>query len=795
MKSSFIVSAASIAMTGGISSVQANDIDRTVLPIPEAPFSGKVGNTYHDSKSNFSQPITAPENAPNVLLILLDDIGFAHPSVNGGLAPMPNLDELAEEGVLYNKMHTTGLCSPTRASLLSGRSQHQMGFGTIVEMSTGYPGYDTIWPRESASIAEILKQNGYSTSAWGKWHNTPDWLTTSNGPFDKWPTGLGFEYFYGFMGGETSQYEPQLFENTTPIERGIMYEPDYHLTSDLSKNAISWLNKQHSFSPDKPYFMYFATGAGHSPMHVPKEWIEKFEGEFDEGWDHYREVVFEKQKKMGIIPKDTKLTPRPDAIPSWDEQTDEAKRVYARQMEIYAAFLAHTDHHVGKLVEHARSMPGGENTLVMYITGDNGASPEGSMTGTVNNMMTQNGIPATIEQQVEHLDTLGGPLHENHYGVPWSWAGSTPYKWMKRVASHLGAVRNTMVVSWPKGVDESQYGQIRQQFHSVADVAPTIYEAVGVPHPTEVNGVTQSEISGISMVYSFNDGDAKDQRTTQYFEAEGSRSIYHDGWMASAFHQLPWKLRSATGDFENDKWELYNLNEDYSQHDDIADKYPEKLAELKKVFDEQAQLHNVYPLDDQWVQRAINPERPSLTKGKFSYQYAGDMTRIPEGSAPNAFQRSHVIEALVDIPEDGAQGVITAQGGASGGYSLFILDGYLHYAYNFYNLEHYVVKSNIKVPSGNAIKVKMEYTQKPFRPFVDTVGGTAKLYINDKVVGEGSIDQQVFARFSITETLDISTDTGSSVSPLYRPYEPFVFTGEVDFVTFDLSETRPVITE
>lgn len=766
--------------------------DRTQLPIPAPEFTGKITPYYHNSQPDFPQPIKAPDGAPNIVLIMLDDLGFGQPSVSGGLVETPNIQAIADEGILFNSFHSVGLCSPTRAALLTGRNHHQVGFGTIAEMSSGFPGYNTILPRNSALVAKVLKENGYSTSAFGKWHNTPDWETTAAGPFDRWPTGLGFEYWYGFLGGETSQYEPQLFENTRPIEAGVQYTEGYHLTNDLVGKAVSWLNYHNSVTPDKPYFLYFAPGAGHSPLHSRAEWSAKYKGKFDEGWDAYRQKVFERQKERGIIPQNTKLTPRPDDIPAWDEQSDDAKRVYARQMEVFAGFVSHADYQIGRLTDHVRNLPNGDNTLILYIVGDNGPSPEGSMTGTSNNMMTQNGLPATIEDQLEHLDELGGRLHEFHYGVPWSWAGSGPFQWMKRVASHLGGTRNSLVVSWPEKIKEK--GGIREQFHHVIDIVPTIYEAAGIPEPTVVDGTEQVPVTGVSMLYSFNDQDAEERHTTQYFETEGQRAIYHEGWMASAFHAAPWNLRGNVGDFQNDVWQLYNLNEDFSQSTDLASEYPEKLAFLQKTFAQEAKKYNVAPLDDRWVERALI-KRPSVIADKYQFSYTQDVRRVPEGSAPPVFQRTHTITADLTIPEGGAEGAIVAQGGSSGGYALFIKEGHLYYVYNFFGLEEYVVKSDIKVPSG-AVTVRMEYDQtQPFRPFIDTFGGVAKLFINDQLVGAGDIKNHVIVRYSVTETLDVGTDLGASVSAIYRPHEPYEFSGEIHSVRYELAKDRPTIIE
>jgi arylsulfatase len=475
--------------------------ERDTLPIPDPDFKGKIGKTFADSKQDFPQPIPAPKGAPNVVLILLDDLGFGQPGTFGGPIPTPNLDKLAAQGLRYTRFHTTAICSPTRAALLTGRNHHQVANGTITELSTGFPGYNSVWPQATASIAKVLKENGYSTAAWGKWHNTPDWETSPIGPFQHWATGLGFEYWYGFHGGETSQWEPQLFRNETPVEPSKRPEQGYHLTEDLVDDAISWMNRQQSIAPDKPFFAYFATGAAHAPLHVPQEWADKFKGQFDQGWDKVREETLERQKKLGLVPANTQLTPRPKELEAWDSLTADQKKLYARHQEVFAGFVAHTDHHIGRLLDAIAALPDTDNTLIIFVAGDNGPSAEGSVTGTLNNMMAQNGIPDTVEAQLAKIGELGGPLHENHYPVGWAWAGSSPFQWMKRVPSHFGGTRNGMVVSWPKKITDK--GGLRTQFHHVIDVAPTIYTATGITPPNKVNGIAQIPLAGVDMSYRY----------------------------------------------------------------------------------------------------------------------------------------------------------------------------------------------------------------------------------------------------------------------------------------------------
>jgi len=755
--------------------------ERSTLPIPHEPFGGKIGRTFEDSEQDYPQPVAPPEGAPNVVLILIDDLGFGHPSTFGGPIPTPALDRLAQEGVRYNRFHTTAICSPTRVALLTGRNHHQCATGTITELSTGYPGYHSIWPRSCASIAEVLKQNGYSTAAWGKWHNTPDWETSPIGPFDRWPTGLGFEYFYGFQGGETSQWYPQLFRNTTPVEPPATPDEGYHLTEDITDDAIAWIQRQDSIDPDKPFFIYFATGATHAPLHAPKEWIERFAGQFDQGWDAVREETLARQKRMGVVPEDTRLTPRPEEIPAWDGLSDDAKRLYARHQESFAGFLAHTDHHVGRLLDAVRALPDADNTLILYVVGDNGPSAEGSLTGTTNNMMTQNGFPDSVEAQLHEFDEIGGPKHENHFPVGWAWAGSSPFQWMKRVPSHFGGTRNGLVVSWPARIKAT--GQIRSQFHHVIDIAPTVYEAVGIPEPAVVGGFEQTPIAGISMAYTLAEPGAEGRRKTQYFETGGHRAIYHEGWVATAFHGVPWELAGSSGDFDADRWELYNIEEDFSQAHDLAEENPGKLEELQGIFDREAKRFGVYPLDDRFADRARNPERPSVTRGRKSFSYGPGTVRIPEGSAPPIYQRSHTIQADLTVGDEGVEGVIVAEGGSSGGYSLYVAEGKLVYEYNFFGRDRYKIVSDSRLPSGD-VQVSARYEQRPIPDDAPATGGAVTLMINGTEVGRGELENVVPARFSATETLDIGSDLGSTVSPTY--VAPHAFSGEIKRVRIEL---------
>lgn len=754
-------------------------IAQEVLPKPQSPFSGVIGPTFRESKEDYPQPFKAPAGAPNVVVILIDDLGFGQPGTFGGPIPTPNLDKLAAQGLKYNRFHTTAICSPTRAALLTGRNHHQVATGTITELSSGYPGYNSIWGRNVASIAEVVRQNGYATSAFGKWHNTPDWETSPIGPFDRWPTGLGFEYWYGFHGGETSQWEPQLIRNTVPVEPAKKPEQGYHLTEDMTDEAISWIRRSKSIAPEKPFFVYFAPGAAHAPLHAPKDWIDRFKGKFDQGWDKVREETLDRQKKIGVVPQSTKLTPRPKEIPAWDSLSADQKQLYARHMEAFAGFLAHTDHHVGRLLDMIRGLPDADNTLIIYICGDNGPSAEGSLTGTTNNMMTQNGVADDVASQLKVLDEIGGPKHENHYPVGWAWAGSSPFQWMKRVPSHLGGTRNGMVISWPSKIKDR--GGLRNQFHHVIDIAPTIYETAGVPFPDAVNGVKQTPIAGVSLAYTFDQPNAPSTRTTQYFETGGHRAIYHNGWIATAFHGVPWVLRGSVP-FEQDKWELYNLDEDFSQANDLAGASPEKLKELQAVFDQEAKTFDVLPLDDRFAERASNPHRPSVTRGRMKFIYSAGTTRVPEGSAPPVYKRSHRIDADIVVPNDKAQGVIMAVGGGAG-YTLYVKDRRLVYEYNFFGKDRFKITSSKPLPIGK-VKVAFEYTQQDGKEL--SAGGIGKLFINGQPAGEGRIGKVAPARFSATETLDIGMDLGATVSEGYHKQAPFAFTGKIDNVTVEL---------
>ncbi len=751
------------------------------LPLATPRFRGRVGNTYVDSEADIIALPTAPAGAPNVLLVLLDDVGFGQTSTFGGPANTPTLQRLADRGLRYNRFHTTALCSPTRAAMLTGRNHHSVHTGVITEMATGFPGYDGIWPREAASIAEILKGNHYSTAAFGKWHNTPDHELSAAGPFDRWPVGKGFDYWYGFQGGEASQWHTPLFENTAPVEPPHD-DPNWHFSEAIAERAISWISQQKAGAPEKPFFIYFAPGACHSPHHVAREWADKYKGQFDHGWDRQREITFENQKKLGLVPNNTKLTPRPDSIPSWDSRSADEKRLYARMQEVFAGFLEHVDAQIGKVVDAIERMGLRDDTLIIYVVGDNGPSGEGSLTGTLNNMKSQLGLLDDVPTMLKHLDELGGPLHENHYPVGWCWAGSSPFQWMKQVASHFGGTRNGLVMSWPRGITDR--GGLRSQFHHCIDLAPTIFEVAHIPEPREVNGVPQKPIEGVSMAYTFADKNAPGRRVTQYFEMLGNRALYHDGWVAGCLHgRLPW-LTSGGASFDTDSWELYNIEEDFSQANDLAAKEPKKLRELQDRFMAEAAKYNVLPLDDRFAQRADPNLHPSHIRGKTHFVYAPGTRRVGERSSPNTKNVHHTIAAEVEIPEAGAEGVLVCCGGLAGGYSVFMKDGRLYWEHNYYNEVHYRASSTEPIPPGHHVlsaEVKVDQEGK------FGTGGNVTLRLGKEIIGEGRFEKQVAGFFSPNETFDVGCDTVSPVSDLYE--SPFVFTGTILRVMVDISET------
>jgi arylsulfatase A-like enzyme len=756
----------------GAVGVSAQDV---VLPKPQPKFQGVIERTATDSKPDFPKGVEAPQGAPNVLLILTDDVGFGASSPFGGPIQTPNVQQLADNGLRYNTFHTTALCSPTRAALITGRNHHSNASGVITEMATGYPGYNSLIPKSSGSVGEGLRENGYNTSWYGKMHNVPDWMSSQAGPFDLWPSGLGFEYFYGFLGGDTDQWHPALFENTRPIEPGpYLGNPNYHLDHDLADRAISWVRMQHAVAPKKPWFMYYATGTAHAPHHAPKDWIAKYKGQFDQGWDKVREETLARQIKLGIVPANTQLTKRPEGIPAWDSLSPDQKRLYAHMMEVYAGALSYADNQIGRLLDELRESGQLENTLVFFIMGDNGASAEGSMQGTTNELATAaNGATETLPYLLSVMDQLGGPLTYNHYPVGWAHATDSPMQWTKQVASHFGGTRNGMVISWPARIKDN--GGIRSQFSHVIDIVPTIYEAAGITPPTVMDGVQQKPIEGTSLVYTFDNANAPTRHTTQYFELVGNRGIYKDGWMASTTPlRLPWVSAGFEPNPDDFKWELYNINEDFSQANNLAEKNPNKLKELQDAFDVEAKKYNVYPLDSSFAARGAPGIRPSLTSGRSEFTYYPGMVRIPEGSAPNFKNTSWTLAAEVTIPEDGANGVLATIGGRFGGWALLMQDNKPQFAYALSNQPQHKfrVASDLPIPAGNhVVRFNFKYDGGFGK------GATGTVFVDGKQVAEGRIPQTVPIRFSLDETFDIGEDTGTPVVEDYVNKMPFAFTG------------------
>jgi len=761
-------------------------IQREVLPIPDRPFEGPVTFDAKDPDTYFPPivPLWPPAGAPNVLVILLDDAGFGASSAFGGPCETPTAERLAAGGLKYNRFHTTALCAPTRQALLTGRNHHTVGMGVITELATSAPGYSSVRPNTCAPLPQTLLLNGYSTAQFGKCHEVPVWQTSPMGPFDAWPTGGGgFEYFYGFIGGETNQYYPAIYEGTTPVEPEKTPEEGYHFTEDMTDKAIKWVRQQKSLLPDKPFFVYYAPGATHAPHQVSTKWSDRYKGRFDQGWDVLREEILARQKELGVVPPETELTARHEEIPAWDDMPDELKPVLARQMEVYAGFLEHTDHHLGRLVDALDDLGVLEDTLVYYIIGDNGASAEGTLQGSFNEIMMLNGAAGleTTEFMASRIDEFGTPNAYNHYAVGWAHAMDTPYQWTKQVASHWGGTRNGTIVHWPRGF--SARGEVRAQFHHVIDVAPTVLEAAGLPQPTSVDGVEQHPMEGVSMAYSFDGVDETGRRDTQYFEMFCNRGIYHQGWTAVTRHSTPWVMVELPP-FDDDVWELYDTTTDWSQSHDLAAEMPEKLAELQQLWLEEAKKYNVLPLDDRRIER-FNSDlvgRPVLVKGNSQLLFGG-MGRLSENSVLNIKNKSHAVTAEVVVPETGAEGVIVAQGGAFAGWSLYAKGGKPTYCYNLLGLQRFTIEADATIPPGTH-QVRMEFA---YDGGGLGKGGTVTLYVDGAQAGEGRVEGTVPMIFSADETADVGRDTASPVSDDYDG-ETSIFTGIVNWVQIDLGE-------
>ena len=778
----FCLSMLLVMLTGLVSAVSAEyKIDRTILPI-QPPKHKQI--TEMDAR-NATKPerfeIKAPEGAPNVVIVLIDDIGFGATSTFGGAIHTPTFDRLADEGIRFNQFHTTALCSPTRASLLSGRNHHEVNVGCVMEIATGFYGNQGERSNDAKYFAETLRHNGYSTAAFGKWHETPTWEVSVSGPYFRWPTHSGFDKFYGFIGGETNQWDPVIFDGVTKVYKKD--DPDYHFTTDMTNEAINWVKFQQCMTPDKPFMIYFAPGAVHAPHHVPKEYIEKYDGKFDQGWLKYREETFARQKEMGIIPENTKLAPMPKDIMDWEKLNAKEKELYALQMEAFAGFMEHTDVEIGRLVDAIDELGALDNTLFIYIMGDNGSSGEGGLTGTYNELVHLNGIfdAETTESMLARADEWGGPNSFPHFSSAWAVATDSPFTWTKQMAADYGGTRNPMVMHWPKGIKAK--GEIRSQWHHVNDVAATVLEATKLPQPKMVNGVEQRPLTGVSMLYAAHDANAKDRHTTQYFEIFANRAIYHDGWLARVVHRVPWEnLPIRT--LQEDIWELYNTEEDFSLTNDLAKKNPEKLKEMKELFRKEAIANHVYPLDDRSYERfnAALAGRPDLMGSRTSLTLAQGMSGILENTFINEKNRSKTITANVRL-NGNDKGIILCQGGKFGGWALYMNDGKPAYTYNWFGLESYTVASTKAIKKDNAeIKLLFDYDGGG-----NGKGGQATIFVDGKKVAEGRIDKTQPAVYSADETADVGKDEATQVADkVFKDVKDSEFTGYVNEVTISI---------
>jgi arylsulfatase A-like enzyme len=763
-------------------------IDGKYLPPPPPKFGGEIGLSAPDSKPYWPPTVVPPKGAPNVLLIMTDDAGYGVSGTFGGVIPTPAMDRIAQMGLRYTQFHSTALCSPTRAALITGRNHHSVGFGIISEQSTGYPGYDSVIGVENTTIGEILKQSGYATSWFGKNHNTPSYQYSAAGPFDQWPVGMGFEYFYGFMGGETDQWTPYLFQNTTQVFPWIG-KPGYNLTTDLADEAIAHMKRLNAAAPDKPFFVYYVPGGTHSPHQPTQEWIDKFKGKFDMGWNALRDQIFANQKRLGVIPASTQLTPWPDDLKKWDTLSAEEKKLFARQAEVFAAYAAYTDHEIGRVIQAVEDMGKLDNTLIIYISGDNGTSAEGTTVGTPNQMTAYNGIlDLPIADQMKAYDAWGSAATYPHMSVAWSWAFDTPFKWTKQVASHFGGTRQGMAIAWPNRIKDA--GGIRTQFHHMIDIVPTILEATGVAAPVMVNGIGQKPIEGVSMAYTWDKANtaAASTRKTQYFEMFANRAIYHDGWIAATTPPAaPWLLGTVKlpDDVVNGyKWELYNLTEDYSEYNDLAAKNPDKLRQLQELFLVEATKYNVFPLDNSVLPRLL-ASRPSATAGRTVFTYSSEMAGLPDSDAPSILNKSYTITAEVEIPQTGAEGMIATLGGRFGGYGLYLLKGKPVFTYNFLDLARYRWEGEQALaPGKHTIVFDFTYDGPGFGK-----GGAGILKVDDKELANRKIPHTIPFLMAIDETFDIGSDTRTPVDD--KDYQvPFRFTGKLAKLTFKLGPVQ-----
>ena len=750
------------------------------LPPPDPKFGGVIKDVAKDSKPYWPPTVVPPKGAPNVLLIMTDDQGYGVCSTFGGVIPTPALDRIAKAGLRYTQFHSTALCSPTRAAIITGRNHHSAGFGVISEQATGYPGYDSIIPKDKATVGEILKENGYATSWFGKNHNTPTYLYSLAGPFDQWPSGMGFQYFYGFMGGETNQWTPYLFRDHTAIFPWIG-KPGYNLITDMADEAINYLTELNAAAPEKPFFLYYVPGGTHAPHHPTPEWIAKMKGKFDMGWNEMREQIFANQKKLGVIPQNTQLTPWPDDLPKWDTLNATQKKVYAHQAEIFGAYAAYTDNEIGRVIQAVEDLGKLDNTLIIYISGDNGTSAEGSTVGTVFDMAAIQAIDMPVDLQLKYYNVLGSDQTTPHMSVAWSWAFDTPFKWTKQVASFFGGTRQGMAISWPGHIKD--LGGLRSQFHHIIDIVPTILEAAGIQAPETVNGIAQKPIEGVSMVYTFDNANAPSKRDTQYFEMFGNRAVYHDGWIAATVPpQPPWLMGTAKMPdlMTGYKWELYNIADDYSENNDLAAQNPDKLKELQALFMDEARKYQVLPLDNSILARGLAP-RPSAIAGRTEFTYSGEVSGLPVGNAPNILAKSFSIAAAVEVPKGGGEGVLVTEGGRFGGYALYVLKGKPVFTYNFLALERFRWEgTQALTPGKHTIVFDFKYDGPGMAK-----GGTGVLSVDGKEVAKKSIPHTIPALLTLDESFDVGVDTRTSVDD-HDYQSPFRFTGKLDKLTIKL---------
>jgi arylsulfatase len=776
--------AAGAALFAPAAAAAADAFDRTVLPVqlprPETYTELDVRNV----KTPVHPEVKAPPGAPNVVVILIDDLGFGATTTFGGPIRTPTFDRLAEGGLRYTNFHTTALCSPTRAALKSGRNHHTVAMGFITEMATGFPGATGQIPNATAPLAEMLRLNGYSTAAFGKWHETAVWETSVSGPYDRWPTHQGFDEFYGFIGGETNQWAPYLYDGVTQVE--LPDDPKYHFMTDMTDKAVAWIGFQKAITPERPFFVYFAPGAVHAPHHVPAEWIARWKGKFDQGWDEIRKTTLARQIKEGIVPKGTKLAPKPAAIKDWSKLSADEKRLFTHQAEVFAAYLDYTDHEIGRLVDAVAATPGGDNTLVFYVAGDNGTSGEGGENGMFNEYTYFNGVQEKVPDLVKLMDQWGGPRTYPHMAAGWSLAFDAPFGWMKQVASDFGGTRNGLVVHWPKGIKARN--QIRTQFAHVIDVAPTILEAAGLPEPRVVDGTPQIPMQGVSLVYSFEDPKAKERHTTQYFEIAGNRAIYSDGWFARTIHRAPWE-KEVRHPLKEDVWELYDTRTDFSLADDLAAKQPRKLAELQALFMSEAEKNHVLPIDDRLFERAIASMvgRPDLMAGRTSITLAEGMTGMLENVFLNVKNKSSTITAEVEVPPGGASGAILVQGGRFGGWALYAKDGRPAYDYNFLGMQRFSIAATEPLaPGKSTITFELAYDGGGLGK-----GGTGTLSVNGRKVAEGRIDRTQAMMFSADETADVGIDLGTPVVEAIGSEARSRFTGRIPKLTIEVRDVSP----